>query len=282
MKKILILFVLVLFAAACNDKLPEEMQGRDINELLLEQVYEGNFNYVKFILKKGADVNHNPGGTTPLITAATTPNTHPDIYNYLVKKGGDQFAEVTLTNGLKTSAIEMLMMFDRKPIIHNLKDKKLNGLYVWAAIRGDNLDAVKYFIDKGVPVDIYPMAQYPFTPLYWASGSNNTEIAKYLIDRGANVNAVETGFTPLAAAVTNKNMELIKYLVEHGADVNLGEGKPLPFAILNNDLEAVKYLTEHGANLNPKVEEDEPTPLELAQRYNYKQIAAYLKSKGAK
>ncbi|MDX5508193.1 MAG: ankyrin repeat domain-containing protein [Wolbachia endosymbiont of Hylaeus sinuatus] len=60
------------------------------------------------------------------------------------------------------------------------------------------------------------------TPLHYAAVHGYVEIAKYLIDNGANVNAQDQDeHIPLYFAVTNDNKELAKLLIKYGADRSL-------------------------------------------------------------
>lgn len=60
-----------------------------------------------------------------------------------------------------------------------------------------------------------------YTPLHRAAYSNNVEIAKILLEHGANVNAkTEFEWTPLHSAVKWSNAECAALLLQHGTDVN--------------------------------------------------------------
>lgn len=72
-----------------------------------------------------------------------------------------------------------------------------------------------------------------YTPLHRAAYSNNVEIARILIQYGADVNArTEMLWTPLHSAVKWSNAEVAAFLLQHGADVNaLSEGQQTPLHI---------------------------------------------------
>ncbi len=63
------------------------------------------------------------------------------------------------------------------------------------------------------------MQDYDFrTPLHIAAGLNRIEIAVFLINRGAKVNAQDRWKrTPLFDAVSNKHKKMTKMLIKHGA-----------------------------------------------------------------
>ncbi|HBR70787.1 TPA: hypothetical protein DIC20_00530 [Candidatus Dependentiae bacterium] len=92
------------------------------------------------------------------------------------------------------------------------------------------------------------------TPLNVALLLQLTDMAKFLVRHGADVNSV--GFrriTPLAIAVSAGNLDLVRFIIEKGANVNasgeFGE-TALQFAILNDDLDMVKLLAENHAEVN--------------------------------
>lgn len=58
--------------------------------------------------------------------------------------------------------------------------------------------------------------------LYQTCLSNNTELATFVIERGADVNIRKnSGQTPLYATCYKSNTELATFLIERGADVNI-------------------------------------------------------------
>ncbi len=81
---------------------------------------------------------------------------------------------------------------------------------------------------------------------------NHTEIAKFLVKKGANVNhRNEGGFTPLMHVAYAGNVELVKFLLENGADANAktANGKtPLIFAREKGGDDVVDLLRKHGSN----------------------------------
>lgn len=72
-----------------------------------------------------------------------------------------------------------------------------------------------------------------YTPLHRAAYSNHVDVAKILVQYGANVNArTEYEWTPLHSAVKWSNAETAAFLLQHGADVNaLSQGKQTPLHI---------------------------------------------------
>jgi ankyrin repeat protein len=134
----------------------------------------------------------------------------------------------------------------------------------WATMEG-HTELAKGLIDAGADVNAKDSAKQ--TPLHWAIQRNTIELAKMLIDAGADVNA-ESNWesTPLHWVAMEGYTELAKMLIEAGADVNAEEkwGRtPLHLAARNGNAELARVLIEAGADVNAE-DEDERTPWDKA------------------
>jgi ankyrin repeat protein len=114
----------------------------------------------------------------------------------------------------------------------------------------DNAKAINFIEELGLEYD----KKINGTPLCMACLYDNVEIAKYCIDKGANINAInEDSETPLMLACHNENYELVQILLEKGAKVNMVDkyGKnAFMFAVFSqsNNLKLAKLLLEYGGN----------------------------------
>jgi ankyrin repeat protein len=132
-------------------------------------------------------------------------------------------------------------------------------------------------------------------PLIAAAYRNHEEVAKLLIDRGANVDGAAPGDgNPLIAAAQRGHLGMAKMLIDRGASVNgyvEGDETPLMAAAERGSLDVVKLLVDRGANVNLAYNVETwrragPTtelrsPLNMAERHGNDEVAAYLRSKGA-
>jgi len=94
--------------------------------------------------------------------------------------------------------------------------------FAWAVKTGD-LDRVKEFVEKeNMNVNMSDGGVFERTPLHWAADFNQVEVMKYLVSKGAKVNAKDHyGITPLLSAVYENHLEAARFLIEKKADVSI-------------------------------------------------------------
>jgi ankyrin repeat protein len=109
-----------------------------------------------------------------------------------------------------------------KPIHRAVMDQNIADFSVELANREDN-------INLPGPEDM--------TPLHIAADRGNVEMAKALLDSGADVDPINVfGNTPLWVAVMKRRRtcpdgSMIRLLVEYGADPDRGEGEVTPLGL---------------------------------------------------
>lgn len=94
-------------------------------------------------------------------------------------------------------------------------------------------------------------------PIHIAAWQNRFKILKFLIEHGADVNAVgDSGFTPLHYAAKHGNLNCAKLLVESGSRTDPTDNRgftPLYYTAWNHEPEGIaigKLLLEKGAQLD--------------------------------
>ncbi|WP_430909087.1 ankyrin repeat domain-containing protein [Maribacter sp. 2-571] len=123
-----------------------------------------------------------------------------------------------------------------------------------------------------------------FTPLSLAAFFNRTEIAKLLLDHGADPNLAATNpskVNALHSAVAKENYELVKLLIEKGAALDAVQTQKvtaLHSAVHRGNLQLTQLLVENGATVSVQMENGD-TPIAIAQREGNKEIATFLKAK---
>jgi hypothetical protein len=122
-----------------------------------------------------------------------------------------------------------------------------------AAVVG-NLDTVKAELtDYPEDLDIY--SRDGFTPLLLACYFGHAEMAQYLLDIGADVQAVShnpMGIQAIHAAAANSNMTILQALLEKGANANAKQASgntALDQAIQSKNQAMIALLRQHGATV---------------------------------
>ena len=102
-------------------------------------------------------------------------------------------------------------------------------------------ETARYLVLKGADVNLPSKNGFNVFPLHSAAAGNYTDIARMLVENGADVNVKQQmGVTPLHSAAQNGNLELIILLLEKNAVVDVRmEGGKLPA-----DLAREKGFTE--------------------------------------
>jgi ankyrin repeat protein len=111
-------------------------------------------------------------------------------------------------------------------------------------------EVAKVLIDAGADLNLNSKNKFNATPLQGAAASDWLELARLYLAHGANVNSrSEEGTNPLGEAAGNGFVDFAKLLIENGANVNQKDdnGKtPLTIAIESKQEATAKLLREHG------------------------------------
>ncbi len=101
--------------------------------------------------------------------------------------------------------------------------------------------------------ELDPVDHYGGTPLYHAVERNRINLARLLLERGANPATARTGtyLSPLLIAVRSKHWEMVKLLLDFKAPTDVsdpdGNMSLLVWAIQMRNHELARLLVEHGA-----------------------------------
>lgn len=153
------------------------------------------------------------------------------------------------------------------------------------AISNKDFELVKLLVDKGVDVNKEGSAGYrQRSPLQRALEKGQTDIAEYLISKGADVNWKDCMGESLASDFfRHGDTQMAQFLVDHGADVDSRDafGDTLLISAIHADnTQFVRYLVEKGANVNA-TNHFSDYALDIAERKKNQQIVELLVSKGA-
>jgi len=118
-----------------------------------------------------------------------------------------------------------------------------NNIIIREAALNDNIDAVKLLLDYGIPINVNS-----YTLLRIACGKNNLKLIKmFFNDYGVDIHS--SSDIAIRSASEYGNLELVKYLIDKGADVNACDGEVIQFAIENCHADIVELLIENGAKV---------------------------------
>ena len=239
---------------------------------------------VNLLISKGPNVNvGDDDGFTPLNWAIWWSD--KDMVELLIGKGADVNQEdnygctaLHYASG-KKDLVELLIAKGAAPISA-----------IYSAARAGDLEKVKSLVEEGEDVNRRAKGSGGYTPLFAAIFGGHNDVAKFLIAKGADVNAKDmAGQTPLHCACEHGNKDGAELLIAKGADVNArdyGGATPLHriFYSGRNRMDVAELLLAKGANVNVKLTDDwltRLTPLHFAVESGHTKIVGLFIAKGA-
>ena len=197
----------------------------------------GKTDALRVLVESGARVNDKEswGGTTALMWA--TAERHPDAVKLLIEAGADVNARSNFVAAANGRGFEgrtpMAAAADRS--VEEFASGWMTPL-MFAAREGD-VESAGYLLDAGA--DVNAIAGDGKNALSLAIFNGNYDIASFLIDRKVDVNNVDTQrFTPLFWAVDRRNMET---------------APNFPWMVTADPLPLIKKMLDAGANPNALV-----------------------------
>ena len=199
---------------------------------------KGDLELVKEFIKRGANVNFRGEGNIDALHSAVMSTNENSLK--IMKELLDAGAEVDVEYGWEEPfpiLLETIGVDESKCDLEKFKMLAEYGAdinYVDSygypliryAVQSGCLDIVKYLVSKGIDpamkYELYPNVNISLlaSTLY----NSDTEMAKYLIEQGADVNTPipsEDGYPLLLQAIDNGKTELVKLLIEKGADTTV-------------------------------------------------------------
>ncbi|WP_214070004.1 ankyrin repeat domain-containing protein [Mucilaginibacter sp. dw_454] len=174
----------------------------------------------------------------------------------------------------------MLSCYYKKPEVTALLLKYVDEISLFEAAAVGKFDVVAHVIfSHPDAVNLY--ADDGFTPLGLACYFGQFEVARYLVLKGADVNQPSNnGFNvfPLHSAAAGSYNNIARMLIENGAQVNIKQqagATPLHSAAQTGNLELLILLLENGAEVNARMEGGK-LPADLAREKGFNEIAEIL------
>uniref|UniRef100_A0A1B0G6T3 Poly [ADP-ribose] polymerase n=1 Tax=Glossina morsitans morsitans TaxID=37546 RepID=A0A1B0G6T3_GLOMM len=216
----------------------------------------GHFEVTKLLIKAGANVNVSDlWKFTPLHEAAAKGKY--DIVKLLLKHGADP----TKKNRDGQLPADLVKESD-----HDVADLLRGNSALLDAAKKGNLARVQRLVTPET-INCRDAQGRNSTPLHLAAGYNNYEVAEYLLENGADVNAQDKGgLIPLHNASSYGHLEIAALLIKHKTVVNATDKwgfTPLHEAAQKGRTQLCSLLLAHGADPYMKNQEGQ-TPIELA------------------
>lgn len=229
---------------------------------------------VKLLVQKGANSTIGQRGMKPLALARI--NEQNEVVNMLSPEVDK------LTDACRENDLEKVKLLSHNPNTINELDK-LGWTALTIACHKNNLALVKLLVSKGAEIDKAGNQKdnerlAGRSPLMLACSNGNFDIASYLTDNKANVEAKDKrGWTPLMFA---KNEAIANLLVENKANIEARDNDgntPLVWACCTNNADLTKYFVSKKANIGIENKAG-LTPMSLTKN---KEIIELLRSKEA-
>ncbi|KAI1347872.1 ankyrin repeat-containing domain protein [Xylaria sp. FL0043] len=208
---------------------------------------------------------------------------------YTLQKGDmESFGQLISYNSKRTEAIQALLASTCQLESTSVTYRQMLLL---SAIKSYDIQRTQRYIDLIDTLD------FPFghlnrdtleTPLGLAVQLNHCELARQLIDAGANVEYTPSRLSPLQLAASLGYVEMAKILIGRGANVNRPAhlhwgATALQFSAIKGHLGLAKILIEHDADINaPPAKQCGSTALEGASKHGRLDMVEFLLRMGAR
>ncbi|XP_063818305.1 fibronectin type 3 and ankyrin repeat domains protein 1 isoform X2 [Pseudophryne corroboree] len=163
---------------------------------------------------------------SPVVSVSTTREPMNGAHFHRAVNMNDEAAVINiLQTGLMLACfaghLDVVEFLRNHGVPWDLRDRSGCAAMHWAA-DGGHLKVIEWMINDDCKVDIKDTC-LEWTPLMRVSAiSGNTEVAKCLINAGAEVNVKDKdGKTPLMVATLNNHEHLVRLLIERGADCSI-------------------------------------------------------------
>ncbi|MCC8153386.1 MAG: ankyrin repeat domain-containing protein, partial [Tannerellaceae bacterium] len=208
----------------------------------------GNQKIVELLVRHGADVNGKEKDNNVYLTPLGYAVKYADraAVRFLLKKGADVNAGFmpALHCAAEARDIELMALFLKKGAnINQSMEGENQDTPLGIAANQDDIAAVRFLLGKGADVNLKNREEY--TPLHHAARNGNKEMVELLLKNGATgINDPTTNqYTPLWLAAWSGNKDLVCYLLQQDAVIQ-EEPSLLLAAVRSDDWEMFEFLQD--------------------------------------
>lgn len=215
---------------------------------LHEYCFEGNFNKVELLLDRGADINMvNTDQHTPLHVASLAG---------------------------KANIVELLLN----------RNADVDGVSITTGFDDDQINDPEILLKKYTCVNRNESRRQT-SPLHYACMKGHEEIAKLLLDRGANFNSKNSdGNTALHVAIIHNHVHIVELLLSRGVGISITNDdshSAIHIASFEGRYKTVELLLNNGIDIDTCTDRNSDTALILASSRGHFEIVKLLLDRGA-
>ncbi|KAK6365891.1 general transcription repressor [Exophiala oligosperma] len=260
-----------------------EASDRELTPLMEASTLKNNIEVVRLLLNRGADVNGGRGYDTPLTFAAG--NGYIEVVRELLAAGADP--NKMMNDGYsaaRAAAAEGRLDFLKLLMEHGANINVPTSPALPIAASMGHKEVFEHLLASGADIEARDVNSY--TALMGASAGGHQEMFEELLHRGADPSPVdEDGNTALTlvSGTRGEKVEIAKMLIDSGADVNHANtagDTALHVAAARGYASMAKALIDAGADLE-KPNQKTNTPLQAALKARKYEVVNKLLEAGA-
>ena len=254
-----------------------DMETEDGIDMLYYAVENNNVEMSKILINEGLDAGRNYGYEYPYyLTDAAINNNNLDMLKILLQSGDIDLESSLIPDAIEENNIEMvkyLISIGQDVNAQIFADGGWINSPMKVAAQNGNIEIAKLLIDEGA--NLNSSDDY----IYNAIDYGNYDIAKLLIDNDVfNLNTNTTREQAIELAKKQKYYEIEKLLSSEDSN-NIAGYDELMNAVSKGDMKALEKLIKDDTDLNKQY--DNITPINLAAARNDKEMVKFLAEKGA-